>query len=113
MQGLMMDVPLLIKSIVLHAERNHGSQEVVSVTADHPRHRYTYRECFSRARRLANALEDLGAATGSRIATVTDRGCYRPKPAISNCRSLSSIEVRSSPRSSSLAAASIKRCMQW
>jgi acyl-CoA synthetase (AMP-forming)/AMP-acid ligase II len=70
MQGLMMDVPLLIKSIVLHAERNHGDQEVVSVTADHPRHRYTYRECFSRTRRLANVLDGLDAANGTRIATL-------------------------------------------
>ncbi len=70
MQGLMMDVPLLIKSIVLHAERNHANQEVVSVTADHSRHRYTYKDCFSRARQLANVLDALGASSGARIATL-------------------------------------------
>ena len=70
MQGLMMDVPLLLKSIVLHAERNHANQEVVSVTADHPRHRYTYKDCFSRARQLANVLDALGAPSGARIATL-------------------------------------------
>ena len=70
MQGLMMDVPLLIKSIVVHAERNHANQEVVSVTADHPRHRYTYKDCFRRARQLANVLDALGAPNGARIATM-------------------------------------------
>ncbi|HCU88361.1 MAG TPA: long-chain fatty acid--CoA ligase [Gammaproteobacteria bacterium] len=70
MQGLMMDVPLLIKSIVLHAELNHANQEVVSVTVDHPRHRYTYKDCFRRARQLAKSLDALGVPNGARIATV-------------------------------------------
>ena len=59
MQGLMMDTPLLISSIATHAEKYHGGQEIVSVTADNPLHRYTYKECFGRARQLANALERL------------------------------------------------------
>ncbi|MGI9271494.1 MAG: 3-(methylthio)propionyl-CoA ligase [Woeseiaceae bacterium] len=70
MQGLMMDTPLLISSIATHAEKFHGGQEIVSVTADNPRHRYTYRECFSRARQLANALERLGLQNGDRVATL-------------------------------------------
>ena len=44
MQGLMMDVPLTVTAILRHAEQNHPEQQVVSVTADHPRHRYSYRE---------------------------------------------------------------------
>ena len=32
MQGLMMDIPLTITSIMRHAERVHGAQEIVSVT---------------------------------------------------------------------------------
>ena len=32
MQGLMMDFPLTITSIMEHAERVHGAQEIVSVT---------------------------------------------------------------------------------
>ena len=32
MQGLMMDVPLTITSIIRHAERVHGHKEIVSVT---------------------------------------------------------------------------------
>ena len=70
MQGLMMDVPLLIKSIMVHTEQNHPNQEIVSVTADHIRHRYTYREWASGCRRLANALDRLGAGADARIATL-------------------------------------------
>ena len=46
MQGLMMDFPLTITSIMEHAERVHGAQEIVSVTRDNPRHRYTYADAF-------------------------------------------------------------------
>ena len=70
MQGLMMDTPLLISQIAEHAEKNHGDREIVSVTADNPRHRYTFRECVARAKQLANALDKLHLAHGDRIATL-------------------------------------------
>ena len=70
MFGLMMDTPLLIKNIALHAERNHGFREIVSITADHERHRYTIAECFARARRVSNLLDRLGSAADARIATL-------------------------------------------
>lgn len=70
MRGLMMDIPLLITSIMKHAEKNHPAREVVSVTADQPLHRYTYAEAFQRARQLANALTKLGMRTGDRIGTL-------------------------------------------
>jgi acyl-CoA synthetase (AMP-forming)/AMP-acid ligase II len=70
MQGLMMDAPLLVSSIAEHAARNHGSREIVSVTADNPRHRYTIRECIDRSKQLANALGKLGLQPGERIATM-------------------------------------------
>ncbi|RLA27070.1 MAG: long-chain fatty acid--CoA ligase, partial [Gammaproteobacteria bacterium] len=70
MQGLMMDTPLLISSILRHADRNYGDREIVSVTADNPLHRYTYADCFRRARQLANALDKLGLSQGDRVATV-------------------------------------------
>lgn len=70
MLGLMMDTPLLISMIATHAEKFHGGREIVSVTADNPRHRYTYRECFGRARQLADALENLGLESGDRVATL-------------------------------------------
>jgi acyl-CoA synthetase (AMP-forming)/AMP-acid ligase II len=70
MQGLMMDNELLISSILRHADLNYGDREIVSVTADNPLHRYTYRECFNRTRQLANALAKLGLEQGDRVATL-------------------------------------------
>ena len=70
MQGLMMNVPLTITSIVKHAERVHGSKEIVSVTRDNPRHRYTYKDSFARSRQLANALAGWNLQLGDRVATL-------------------------------------------
>ena len=70
MHGLMMDTQLMISSLLTFAERNFPEQEIVSVTVDSPRHRYTYREAFKRTRQLANALEGLGAKFGDRIGTL-------------------------------------------
>ena len=70
MHGLMMDQPLLISSIARHAERLYGDQEIVSFTVDNPRHRYTFREAFSRARKLANALQRRGFEESDRIGTI-------------------------------------------
>ena len=53
MRGLMMDTPLLISSILRHADLHFPDREIVSVTADNPQHRYTYAECFRRTRQLA------------------------------------------------------------
>jgi len=70
MRGLMMDTPLLISAIARHAERNFANREIVSVTQDIPVHRYTYRECLGRSRKLANALDRLNLSHGDRIATM-------------------------------------------
>lgn len=70
MQGLMMNHPLTINSLMEYAESNHGSTEIVSVTSDNPRHRYCFAEAFKRVRQLANALQTLGASKGDRIATI-------------------------------------------
>lgn len=70
MNGLMMNQQLTISSIVEHAERVNGSGEIVSVTAENPRHRYTYREAFARARQLADAMSGWNLAQGDRIATL-------------------------------------------
>jgi fatty-acyl-CoA synthase len=70
MFGQMMDRPLLISAIARHAELQHPGREIVSITADHPRHRYTFKDAFARARKLANALQRLGIRHGDRIATL-------------------------------------------
>lgn len=69
MTNAMMNTQLTITSLMKHAERVNGGVEIVSVTADNPRHRCTYREAFSRARQLANALVRLGLKMGDTIAT--------------------------------------------
>jgi 3-(methylthio)propionyl---CoA ligase len=70
MRALMMNTPLLISQIARHADRNFPDREIVSVTQDVPLHRYTYRDCFRRARQLANALDKLGLSRGDRVATL-------------------------------------------
>ncbi len=70
MNGLMMSQQLSISSIVEHAERVNGNAEIVSVTADNPRHRYTYQQAFARARKLADGIATWGLAQGDRIATL-------------------------------------------
>jgi fatty-acyl-CoA synthase len=70
MQALMMNSQLMISSILRHADKNFPDTEIVSVTADNPRHRYTYKDFASRSRQLANALAGLGAKFGDRIGTL-------------------------------------------
>jgi len=70
MNGLMMNVPLTIPTIVEHAERVNGAREIVSFTRDNPRHRYTYSDAFRRARQLASAIGGWELAPGDRIATL-------------------------------------------
>jgi len=70
MNGLMMDVPLTITSIMRHAEKVFADREIVSITSDNPLHRYTYADAFKRVRKLANALSKLGVEPGERIATL-------------------------------------------
>lgn len=70
MQGKMMSQPLIVSSIMEHAERFHGSTEIVSRTVEGHIHRYTYAEAHKRAKQGANALQKLGVDLGSRVATL-------------------------------------------
>jgi fatty-acyl-CoA synthase len=70
MQALMMNSQLMISSILRHADKNFPDSEIVSVTADNPRHRHTYKDFANRSRQLANALVELGAKFGDRIGTL-------------------------------------------
>lgn len=70
MHGLMMDSPLTITSIMQHADKNHPHVEIVSVTVDEPRHRYTYQDAFKRTRQLANALTEYGIQQHDRVCTL-------------------------------------------
>jgi 3-(methylthio)propionyl---CoA ligase len=74
--GRMMSTPLLVSSLIHHAARFHGGQEIVARAADGSLFRYTYRDCERRARRLARALIRLGVQPGDRIGTLAFNG-YR------------------------------------
>ena len=76
MLGSMMHWPLMISSLIRHADRWHGDTEIVSRTVEGPIHRYTYRDAHSRTRRLANALARLGVAAGDCVGTLAWNG-YR------------------------------------
>src|SRR4051812_10497279 len=76
MNGLMMDMPLLISDLIRHADRHHGDTEIVSKRVEGDFHRYTYREAHSRSKRLAKALTALGVKMNDRVATLAWNG-YR------------------------------------
>jgi fatty-acyl-CoA synthase len=76
MNGNMMQQPLLVSSLLRHAERHHGDQEVVSRRVEGDVHRITYRDLAARSRRMANALASLGVGFGDRVATLAWNG-YR------------------------------------
>ena len=76
LQGLMMRTPLLISSLITHADRHHGDVEVVSRRVEGDIHRTTYRELHRRSRQLANALDGLGLRASDRVATLAWNG-YR------------------------------------
>jgi fatty-acyl-CoA synthase len=76
MLGLMQDRPLLISSLIEFAALNHSEGEIVSRTVEGPIHRYTYKDCAARSRRLAKSLEKLGVDQSDRIGTLAWNG-YR------------------------------------
>jgi fatty-acyl-CoA synthase len=76
MLGSMMTMPLLISSLLRHAERHHGEQEIVSRRVEGDLHRTTYRQLAARSRRLAKALARRGMKASDRIATLAWNG-YR------------------------------------
>lgn len=76
MLGTMMNVPLLLSSVLRHAEAYHSDGEVVSATVEGGLHRYTYGEMAKRSAKLAHALAGLGLQTGDRVGTLAWNG-YR------------------------------------
>lgn len=70
MLGQMMDMPLMISSLLVHADRYHGDTEIVTRTVEGPIHRYTYRDAHKRARKAANMLGQFGIEHGDRVATL-------------------------------------------
>jgi 3-(methylthio)propionyl---CoA ligase len=66
----MQNQPLLLSSLLQHADRFHGSTEIVSRTVEGPIHRYTYKDAARRARKLADALRRWGVGPSDRVATL-------------------------------------------
>jgi 3-(methylthio)propionyl---CoA ligase len=74
MNGLMMQQPLLISSLLVHAERHHGEQEIVSRRVEGDIHRQTFRDLARRSRCMAKALAALGVQPGDRVGTLAWNG---------------------------------------
>jgi fatty-acyl-CoA synthase len=70
MLGLMQSRPLLISGLVDYASTWHGRREIVSRDPEGAVHRSNYAEVAARAKRVANALDALGAGRGDRVATL-------------------------------------------
>jgi fatty-acyl-CoA synthase len=62
--------PLRVMRLVDHAEREHGSQEIVGASGDGTITRTNWQAVASDARRMAQVLEKLGMKPGDRIATL-------------------------------------------
>jgi acyl-CoA synthetase (AMP-forming)/AMP-acid ligase II len=70
MKGLMQNQPLLLSSLLKHAERFHPETEIVSRTVEGAIHRYGYGDAARRTRKLADALRRHGIMSGDRVATL-------------------------------------------
>jgi len=66
----MQDFPLRIMRLMDHAEREHGSREIVAARADGTVIRTNWSKVGDQSRRLAQALERLGILPGERVATL-------------------------------------------
>ena len=76
MNGQMMHMPLLVSSLLVHAERHHPEQQIVSRRVEGDLHRYTFKDLAQRSRQLANALDAMGILPGERVGTLAWNG-YR------------------------------------
>jgi fatty-acyl-CoA synthase len=72
----MQSQPLLISSLITHAERHHASGEIVSRRVEGDIHRTTWGQVARRSRQVANALDSLHLSFGERVATLAWNG-YR------------------------------------
>src|ERR1700761_2369863 len=70
MQGLMMDMPLLISGLIQYAADYHGEAEIVAREVEGDIHRYTYADAHPRIKRMALALTRLGMKRGDRVGTL-------------------------------------------
>jgi fatty-acyl-CoA synthase len=76
MHGLMQNLPLLISSLIVNAERHHGDTEIVSRRVEGDIHRTHWAAISKRSRQIANALRGEGLDFSDRVATIAWNG-YR------------------------------------
>ncbi len=76
MLGHMQSQPLLISSLIVHAERHHASGEIISRRVEGDIHRSNWGQVARRARQVARAIDATGLPFGSRVATLAWNG-YR------------------------------------
>lgn len=70
MNGQMMNMPLVISSLIKHAEKYHGQTEIVSVETTSGITRTNWAGVAKRSRQLANKLNHLGLVNGDCCATL-------------------------------------------
>jgi len=70
MLGLMQNWQLLTSKIIDHATRCHGNVEIVTLRTEGDEHRYTYKECQKRSKKLAQSMEKLGIGLGDCVGTL-------------------------------------------
>jgi fatty-acyl-CoA synthase len=61
------DYQLNVTSIIRHAARSFGRQEIVSRQLDGSMFRYTYADAYQRVQRLAGGLSSIGVQSGDRV----------------------------------------------
>ncbi|HEY5405849.1 MAG TPA: long-chain fatty acid--CoA ligase [Ginsengibacter sp.] len=70
MEGLMMQYPLTVPSILDHGYEVYAQKEIISILPDNTRHSYTYTDLFKRSKKLMHALVNkLGVKKGDIIGT--------------------------------------------
>jgi fatty-acyl-CoA synthase len=74
--GQMMSQPLLISGLLAHAARHHADTEIVSRRTEGDIHRYTYADCHTRAKQVAQMLDRMQVKPSARIGTFAWNG-YR------------------------------------
>lgn len=76
LMGQMMSQPLLISGLLTHAARHHADTEIVSRRTEGDIHRYTYADCHTRAKKVAQMLDRMQITPSARIGTFAWNG-YR------------------------------------
>ncbi len=69
LNGLMMDYPLTLDTIVEHAKRMSPQKTIKTKLPDGGWHEYSYADFYRRVKKLGNALAALGVESGDRVGT--------------------------------------------